>query len=81
MGHVLAIIILQVTMFPGVSGWISFFFFPIGTISYARGHSLWGIKKNDIQPDTPRTMAPRDIMRSRTRPITPQDHYMHASIA
>jgi len=29
----------------------------------------------------PGTMVPSDIMRSRTRHITPQDHYTHASIA
>jgi len=34
-----------------------------------------------MQPDTLGTMVPRDIMRSQTRPITPQDHYTHASIA
>ena len=38
-------------------------------------------EKNHIQPDTPGTIVPRDIMRSRTHPITPQDHYTHDSIA
>jgi len=41
----------------------------------------YGKKENDIQPDTPGTMVPRDIMRSPARPITPQDHYTHGSIA
>jgi hypothetical protein len=36
-------------------------------------------RENDIQPDTPGTMVPRD-MRSRTSPITSQNHYTHASI-
>ena len=40
-----------------------------------------GNKEKDIQTDTPRTMVPCNIMLSRTRPITPQDHYTHASIA
>jgi len=39
------------------------------------------VEKNDIQPDTPGTMVPCDIKISRTRPITTQNHYTHASIA
>jgi len=40
-----------------------------------------GEKENDIQLDTPGTMVPCDIMRSRARPITPKNHHTHASIA
>jgi len=32
-------------------------------------------------PDTPGTMVTCNIMRCRTHPITPQDHYTHASTA
>jgi len=40
-----------------------------------------GNKEKDIQPDTPGTMVPCNIIIARTRSITPQDHYTHASIA
>ena len=51
-----------------------------GTMAPSIRNNPYG-RKNDIQPDTPGTMVPCDIMRTRTRPITPQDHHTLASIA